>query len=587
MPTPISMIGIIVALGATGPSMGGKLGPSKKTRSGPSAFPAPKEKPGRAPVEEAPAKESSEAKEAPTPSSQSAKKNEERSKKATPAKRSRSTKQKPRPRKEPPPEPVSDEPVAEETAPVAPAPVAAPEPSDPTDAPVPLESLDDAPEPAPSLSPPSTTPGPVYAASGPPVAIPTLMRPEGLPTPKRAKADPPDEGPPGEESAEKKRWVDDVSLGAFADAYAGVNASLPEPQSGTNAFRAFDVSNGFALHWAALDVAYDGDQFGAAVGLRFGPGASIYNGADGDIGLEYVKQAYGSWLPKVAKGRLRFDLGKFDTLYGAEVADSQANFNYTRGALNWLGQPFFHTGLRANIEMTDKSSLAAIVVNGWNNSVDNNFGKTFGLQLGLTPSDKFSFYLGYLGGPENDRRMDVSCDADTAFDGTTGECVAAAGAEGETVSLHARNVERRFRHFADVIVAIDPTPKFSILGNADVGHDEIIANPVTGEYDRVLWWGASLAARYRLTDHWAAAARGEFYHDPNGFTTGAVNAQGEAAELMLGTGTFTLEFSPIEHLILKLDSRYDRANRSTFQTRVNGTSPHQLTFTLGAVVTTG
>ena len=36
---------------------------------------------------------------------------------------------------------------------------------------------------------------------------------------------------------------------------------------------------------------------------------------------------------------ITLDFGKFDTIYGAEVAESQDNINYTRGVLYWFGQP--------------------------------------------------------------------------------------------------------------------------------------------------------------------------------------------------------------------------------------------------------
>ena len=38
------------------------------------------------------------------------------------------------------------------------------------------------------------------------------------------------------------------------------------------------------------------------------------------------------------------DLGKFDTPYGAEVAESHLNMNYTRGLL-YASQPVFHTSI--------------------------------------------------------------------------------------------------------------------------------------------------------------------------------------------------------------------------------------------------
>lgn len=465
-------------------------------------------------------------------------------------------------------------PPTEQTIPDEPAPLEA----------IPLEDI----EPEPSLDAPLPTRGLQYAAAGPPIQVPAVMRPIEFPQPRRSPPSKASTEPLDDEEKDQghTRW-DGVSWTAFVDAYAGINAGLPVPQTGGNGYRAFDVSNGFALHWAGVGVSYEGDQVGGTVDLRFGPGSALYNGSDARLGLEYVKQAYATWIPKAATGKLRLDLGKFDTLYGAEVADSQSNYNYTRGALNWLAQPLFHTGVRATLQLSEKASIAALVVNGWNNSIDNNFGKSAGLQLGLTPSDRLRVYAGYLGGPENDREQRVACADDTAFETTSGQCAPSPGTRAAQSVVEAHRVERRLRHFGDLIIAAQPTPTFALLANANVGHDEVITNPVTGDYDRVLWWGAAVASRYRLTDDWAVAARAEVVHDPQGFTSGATDDRDRPTNLLLGTGTATLEFSPVDLLILKLDSRYDRASRPSFRAGVSGATPHQLTFTLGAVVAMG
>lgn len=383
---------------------------------------------------------------------------------------------------------------------------------------------------------------------------------------------------PAVSKEEESNWYDDVSLGLFADAYAGVNFNVPRPAAAPNTFRAFDPTNGFALHWAGLNLNYEGEAFGATVALRFGPGAVIYNGGDVQQGLAFAKQAFATWKPQAAKGRLRFDMGKFDTLYGAEVAESQSNFNYTRGVLNWLGQPFFHTGLRAGFDVTDAWSLTLIAVNGWNNSVDNNFGKSGGAQIGWSPSDKVGVYLGYLTGPENDRRVAVDCDLDTALDGASGRCVDAPGAEASSTELTQRGSERRFRQFGDVIIAINPTNRLSFVLNADLGYDEVISNPVTGEFDRVVWYGGALGARYQFTPRFASALRGEGYQDLQGFTI--------PTPAMIGTGTLTLEFAPVEQVLLRLDSRYDGSNEPLFAAGLDDARNQQVTLTLGAVVMT-
>jgi hypothetical protein len=52
---------------------------------------------------------------------------------------------------------------------------------------------------------------------------------------------------------------------------------------------------------------------------------------------------------------------------GAEVIESQDNWNYTRSTLFGYAIPFYHLGVRASMPVNDKLSLAGFVTNGWNN----------------------------------------------------------------------------------------------------------------------------------------------------------------------------------------------------------------------------
>jgi hypothetical protein len=144
--------------------------------------------------------------------------------------------------------------------------------------------------------------------------------------------------PPAEE------WHDALDSSVFIDAYGSANFGLVKPQQGKNQLRAYDTTNGFAISWAGADLSYDPDPVGGTLSLRAGPTADRYadsclssdranNPCDFSIGLRYVKQAYVSYKPGGAGGGLQVDLGKFDTLFGAEVAESQNNMNYTRGPL--------------------------------------------------------------------------------------------------------------------------------------------------------------------------------------------------------------------------------------------------------------
>lgn len=351
------------------------------------------------------------------------------------------------------------------------------------------------------------------------------------------------------------KWTDNFSIGAFADAYFSLNTNLPRPQGGNNVLRAFDGANGFSLAWAGLNTAYEGERAGATIDLRFGTGPNAGWADDSIPGIQHVKQAFGTWhaLPD---GKLSFDFGRFDTIYGAEVAESWQNHTYTRGGLYNLAQPFWHTGLRVSSQLTDKWGITGMLVNGWGHIVDNNTAKSVGLQLGFTPSDAFGLYLGYLGGAESD---DV--------DPVTG-----AEIEGANWDL---------RHLADVVMTVN-VKKFSLAFNADYIFDDT----PTGTQQ---WAGAMLSAGYQVLPWMGIAARGEYLFDPDGFMSGVESNN-------LATGTFTLDFLPADMVTLRLEGRGDGSTSSIFPTGsappttdpdMPGSpdlQPYQFTVTLGMVV---
>ena len=378
----------------------------------------------------------------------------------------------------------------------------------------------------------------------------------------------------------KPKWYDSLSVSAFVDAYVSVNFALPRPEKpteagGGNSFRAYDVNNGVSLHWVGLDVAYAPDPVGATLNLRFGPSATIYGGADNEAGLENIKQGYLTLRPGGANGKFSLDFGKFDTFIGSEVADSQYNIDYTRGVVYWYAQPLFHTGFRAEYDFAKAFAVKAIVVNGWNDTIDDNAGKTGGLQLTITPVERLILNLGYLVGPEQADTTTLRCGDDTRF--SKGRCVASLGtpaSDAHTVAVAGAN--RRLKHLGDLIVEAHPTDKLKLLANADLGAEQLSSGPT----HYAVWAGGSLAARYAFVDAFALGVRGEIYHDSDGYTTGTPR------ETYLYTGTLTANLTPFRYLSVFLDARIDGANGPFFYRDVDDSASLQGTLTLGAIART-
>ncbi|MBX2810575.1 MAG: porin [Myxococcales bacterium] len=328
-------------------------------------------------------------------------------------------------------------------------------------------------------------------------------------------------------------WLDNVTGNVAVDAFYMVDWNLPEDPSATGnvPHRAFDFAHGFGLAFGILDLAYEGENFGATLNLRFGQGANrLLTGAGGDPVFQTLKQAYLTWSPS---DTLTFDVGQFDTIYGAEVADSWQNLNYTRGALYYLMQPFYHTGLRVGVQASEQIGLTFLLVNGTNLNIDNNQSPHVGVQLSLSPSDKFFAALGYYTGA-----------ASSGFGFGAGE------------NAPVTNIDDSFEQFFDLVINASLGP-VSVVGNADlyISSPDAIALDKT-EADTSIYWGASLALGVPLSETVGAAVRGEVLNDPDRFFGTPYDT--------LVTGTVTLDYKPIDHVIIRLDNRVEYANADTF-----------------------
>lgn len=370
----------------------------------------------------------------------------------------------------------------------------------------------------------------------------------GLNTSAQAQAIEDDLAPAIEPAApaapESRRTLDDVSVNAFGDAFYLVDWNRPDRPSAPSdvAHRAFDHAAGFGLAFAGLDVRYAREHFGVTLDLRFGEGAARLIGNDTPV-LGNVKQAFVSYMPTSS---VSIDFGQFDTLYGAEVADSWRNLNYTRGALYYLMQPFYHTGLRASWQATRGLRLTGMVVNGTNNPIDGNVSPHVGLQASVQPSSGFGVSLGYYAG---------------------------AGSSGFGDASEPTSNDD-WEHFVDVVLTAG-NERVSFVGNLDV----YASGPDSGVNEgRSMYWGGSAALGVVALEELRFGLRGEILQDPDGFI-------GDGWE-WLATGTFTIDVRPVPNVILRLDNRIEAADLAVFA-GADGPATRKTWFatTLGVVVT--
>lgn len=190
--------------------------------------------------------------------------------------------------------------------------------------------------------------------------------------------------------------------------YGSYNYNFNNPDSKDNSLRVFDNrANNFTLDLAQLAISKE-EEGGIGFKLLLDYGrtakgiASDWNGdgsfSNGTNNFE-VQEAYVTYTAGIGKG-LGIKAGKFVTLLGAEVIEAPLNYNISRSFLFGYAIPFTHTGALFTYPFAESVSLSAGIVNGWDNVIDSNKGKSFLGNLTLKPLDPLTLSLNGVYGAE-------------------------------------------------------------------------------------------------------------------------------------------------------------------------------------------
>jgi hypothetical protein len=367
-----------------------------------------------------------------------------------------------------------------------------------------------------------------------------------------------DAAPPPAEEAEPAAPA--VNLALFADTYVSYNSSqsgsaVPyhraydnnTPYDPNASFPAagegsFGARNGFGLSVVGLDASFDTGTVGVTAFLRFGPSVPIFYLNDlGGAGLDGILGGYVTLKPVP---ELVIDAGYFGTIYGAEVLENYINFNYTRGALYYAMQPFYHFGAKAAYTFNDTVTLRAMIVNGANDIVDENDAPAFGLQLALND----------LGG---------------VFD-------LAVGGFYETGDDSSWGIETFFDTVATLTLG-----DLTVLANFDYN-----INRATGAEPEVSYWGLMGTVAYSLTPEVGVAVRGEYLSDPDNALWVGYGDAVVGPDFSLVTLTATVDYKPFDHVILRPEFRYETAADPIYADSDGGPTDGWYTAVLGLVATT-
>ncbi len=354
-----------------------------------------------------------------------------------------------------------------------------------------------------------------------------------------------------------------LSLYGYVDVSYTQNFNHPSTSPGTNSLRIFDVdSDAFRVHMAQIVLEKVGktdgellDRAGFRVKLNFGEDSQFTGGSDPGDESDF-QEVYVQYVAPFGNG-LDLRIGRQNTLIGFEVIESPYNPNFSRSWMFGLGEPFTTTGVRAAYDFNENVSLAVGGISSFTQaSGDTNSDLSVESALSLTLHERLGVTGFLIWGDEQARNTPGSGDL------ILGGGIVTVGLTDQTSAV----VEAYYANQANAS-AISPARN-------------------------ARWNGVAGYLIHDFTDQWGFRVRGEIFEDAGGArtcggtlgaprvnvcagaTAAAASPLSPVAQTLWET-TFTLQYKPVPPLITRLEFRYDKSNKNTFQDGANAANNQQ------------
>jgi len=351
----------------------------------------------------------------------------------------------------------------------------------------------------------------------------------------------------GENSIAKK-----LGLSLYGYMEASYTQNFKNPSDGINKMRSFDGdANSFRPNMAQVVLERQAqssgsleDRAGFRIKLDMGEDAKFTGGSGADD-FDF-QEAYVQFIAPIGNG-LTFQGGRMNTLIGYEVIESPFNLNFSRSYLFGMGEPFTVTGFRSSYAITEDVVFSASAINSYGGAqVDTNSSKSVEALLALSPMENLGVSLFGFWGPEGTRGQD----------------------NGDQVMFGG-------------IFDLQITEKAGMVIEAIYANQ---ANATGSGTPNARWNGAAGYVIYDFNDKWGIRVRGEIFEDAGGTRSCAGGAAlgnalvcfaGFSGPQTLWESTWTLQFKPVPSLITRVEFRYDKSDKNSFQDGVNAANNQQ------------
>jgi hypothetical protein len=234
---------------------------------------------------------------------------------------------------------------------------------------------------------------------------------------------------------------------------------------------------------------------------------------------------------QAAKGPFTIFLGKFETLAGAEVieSNSSSDYNYSRSYQFGLGEPFTHTGARVTYaQPSGKYTISGGVNEGWDNWEFVGQGPTFELSGSVNISPVLSLTATTYNGREF------------------------------TFSPAGPPIVRGNRMLYDFLGTFKPGPWSFVFCYDTAVQLETPYGLLPDNAPNAKWNSLAGYIRYQISPIFYVASRGESFNDVNGYRTQVFGfSTVSSPNQILNEGTLTFGYTPNSNYIFRAEVRKD------------------------------
>lgn len=302
-----------------------------------------------------------------------------------------------------------------------------------------------------------------------------------------------------------------LSLNAYFDAYYGTYTDdLP-----LNEFQKFTTvsprDNQIGINAAQLGLAYTNDWVRGVFTIHYGDIAK----ATWDPDFQAVQAA---WAGIKVLENVWVDAGFFPTHVGTESFLPKNNMLSSTTVATYIG-PFYQGGARVSWTGSERLSASFHVVNGYNQFLDRNRAKSYGILVSYQFNEDLTLsYVNLLG---RESEEDAPLDQYLVYQNLFG-----TWEKGRVKVIAGGDVAFQSNSALD-----DPEEQATMI------------NFLT-------------TVRYSFSETFSATGRFEWYNDPEGFLSGSFTGQeGEQGLVMTGY-TAGVEYAPTSSSFLRMETRY-------------------------------